>query len=262
MASGGRPSLSRRGFLTGFSARNAALAATGGLLAAHVARQEASAAYTLRPPGAQSESDFLATCLKCGQCVTACPFYALRLAKSGEAHVLGTPYFEPREIACQMCEGVPCARACPSGALDAEVAIKDARMGIAVLVDQENCLAYLGLRCEACYRACPMSGEAIQLEFQSQERTAKHAFFLPKVRGATCTGCGRCENACVMDSPAIRVLPREIAVARGAESYRIGWREDTVITGDFPAAQQAPAVDNLDAVLQSMGDTRAIEDNP
>ena len=34
-------------------------------------------------------------------------------------------------------------------------------MGLAVLSDQENCLAFQGLRCEVCYRACPLMGEAI-----------------------------------------------------------------------------------------------------
>lgn len=33
----------------------------------------------LRPPGALEEARFLASCIKCGQCVQVCPFHSLRL---------------------------------------------------------------------------------------------------------------------------------------------------------------------------------------
>ena len=59
-----------------------------------------------------------------------------------------------------MCEDIPCAKVCPSGALDREIeSIDDARMGLAVLVDQENCLNFQGLRCDVCYRECPKIDE-------------------------------------------------------------------------------------------------------
>ncbi|HMZ02430.1 MAG TPA: 4Fe-4S binding protein, partial [Burkholderiaceae bacterium] len=34
----------------------------------------------LRPPGALDEKDFLASCIKCGQCVQVCPVQAIKLA--------------------------------------------------------------------------------------------------------------------------------------------------------------------------------------
>ena len=34
----------------------------------------------LRPPGIQSEADFMARCIKCGKCVEACPYAALHVA--------------------------------------------------------------------------------------------------------------------------------------------------------------------------------------
>ncbi len=67
----------------------------------------------------------------------------------------------------------------PSGALDREEieSIDDARMGLAVLVDQENCLNFQGLRCDVCYRECPKIDEAITLELERNTRTGKRARF-------------------------------------------------------------------------------------
>ena len=48
-------------------------------------------------------------------------------------------------------------------------------MGIAV-VDNQSCIAFWGIQCDACYRACPLMDEAITLEYGRNERTGKHAF--------------------------------------------------------------------------------------
>jgi ferredoxin-type protein NapG len=125
-----------------------------------------------------------------------------------------------------MCETIPCVKACPSAALDHNlVDVDKARMGLAVLVDHENCLNFLGLRCDVCYRACPRIDKAITLEPQHNLRTARHAMFLPTVHSEACTGCGKCEQSCVLDTAAIKVLP--VALARGAPGaqYRLGWEE-------------------------------------
>ncbi len=95
-----------------------------------------------------------------------------------------------------MCEDIPCAKVCPSGALDREIeSIDDARMGLAVLVDRENCLNFQGLRCDVCYRECPKIDEAITPELERNTRTGKHARFLPTVHSDACTGCGKCEKS-------------------------------------------------------------------
>ena len=81
----------------------------------------------------------------------------------------GTPYFVARQVPCEMCEDIPCVKACPTGALDHSLTdINKARMGLAVLVDQETCLNFLGLRCDVCYRVCPVIDKAITLDPQTQ----------------------------------------------------------------------------------------------
>ncbi len=184
-------------------------------------------AQALRPPGALPESAFLSACIRCGLCVRDCPYDTLKLAELGaDGPATGTPYFTAREVACEMCDDIPCVAACPTGALDPALDdIDDARMGTAVLVDQENCLNFLGLRCDVCYRVCPVIDEAITLEMSHNTRSGHHAIFAPTVHAARCTGCGLCEKSCVLPEAAIKVLPARLARGASADHYRKGWEE-------------------------------------
>lgn len=217
-------SLARRRFINGVAA-----AGGGGLLALVAglhARQAALPAQALRPPGALAEAPFLAACVRCGLCVRDCPYGTLKLADLGDAVAPGTPYFTARSVPCEMCEDVPCVKACPTGALDHGLTdVATARMGLAVLIDQENCLNFLGLRCDVCYRVCPAVDRAITLETRHNPRSDRHALLLPTVHSDACTGCGKCEKACVLPQPAIRVLPRALAQGALPAHFRKGWEE-------------------------------------
>ncbi|MCP4433014.1 MAG: ferredoxin-type protein NapG [Gammaproteobacteria bacterium] len=183
-------------------------------------------AETLRPPGALTESEFVNACLRCGLCVRECPFDILSLAGLGENITPGTPYFSARQIPCEMCDDIPCVIACPSGALDhALSSIEDARMGLAVLFDQKKCLNFQGLRCDVCYRVCPLINKAITLQHRSNERSEKHALFIPTIDPEHCTGCGKCEHACVLESAAIQVFPLTLVSGKPDQHYLFGWEE-------------------------------------
>lgn len=180
----------------------------------------------IRPPGARAEAEFLGACIRCGMCVRDCPYHILDLATAGQNIATGTPYFTARSGPCEMCDDIPCVKACPTGALDPELKdIDKARMGLAVLVDHETCLNFLGLRCDVCYRVCPLIDKAITLEQRHNPRTDKHARFIPTVHSDQCTGCGKCEKACVLERAAIRVLPRHLAKGELGGHYRLGWEE-------------------------------------
>jgi len=72
----------------------------------------------LRPPGALDEKDFLASCIKCGQCVQVCPVNAIKLADLVDGFGVGAPYIAARDQACDFsCDAVQCILACPTGAL-------------------------------------------------------------------------------------------------------------------------------------------------
>ncbi len=211
---------------------NSVAAAAGGgcllALGAGLYSKSASAlpAQALRPPGALPEADFLAACVRCGLCVRDCPYDILKLSDLGDTVATGTPYFTARKIACEMCEDIPCVKACPTGALDPELTdINKAQMGLAALVDHESCLNFLGLRCDVCYRVCPVIDKAITLETQHNPRSDRHAMLLPTVHSDHCTGCGKCEKSCVLPEAAIKVFPRALAQGALPAHYRKGWEE-------------------------------------
>jgi ferredoxin-type protein NapG len=198
----------------------------------------------LRPPGALDEDEFLAACIKCGQCVQVCPVQAIKLADGDEGYGLGVPYIDARAQACDFsCDAVQCVLACPTGALSHAIATKEeVTMGIARLARPEACLAMQGqgftglargydfeglLRyedidrwepqpvasypydleiCDLCVRECPISG-AITLEPLSDDPA--DARRMPTVHPA-CVGCGTCEMICPTEPPAI-VIDTEFA---------------------------------------------------
>jgi len=229
-----REGVSRRQFL-GDALKTACGVGLFGLgLGLYSQRASSVPAWAIRPPGAIDEDHFLGACLRCGLCVRDCPFDMLYLGEAGQDVPTGTPYFVAREKGCEMCEDIPCVAACPTSALNHDLKdINDARMGLAVLVDQESCIAFQGLRCEVCYQVCPVKDEAITLDRQHNERSGKHALFIPVVHSERCTGCGKCEEACILEQAAIKVLPMHLAKGELGRHYRLGWEEKSRAGGSL-----------------------------
>jgi ferredoxin-type protein NapG len=216
----------RRQFLLGLAKMACGVGLGAGGLALYAKQARAVPPQALRPPGALDERAFQGACIRCGLCVRDCPYKILDLARPEQPIATGTPYFTARTGPCEMCEDIPCVKACPTGALDhALTDINAARMGLAVLVDQETCLNFLGLRCDVCYRVCPLLDKAITLEPQHNARTGKHTLFIPVVHSDQCTGCGKCEKGCVLEQAAIKVLPVRLAKGAPGKHYRLGWEE-------------------------------------
>ena len=237
----------RRRWLTDGLRTLAGVALVTGLLGVQQRQARALPATAIRPPGASaSEAEFQAACIRCGLCVRDCPYNTLRLARLGDEVALGTPYFVARDIPCEMCDDIPCVKACPTGALDPRLkVIEQARMGLAVVIDQEACIAFQGLRCEVCFNICPVRGQAISLNKQHNARSGKHAFFIPVVHSRDCTGCGKCEKACILEEAAIKVLPITLAKGMLGQHYRLGWEQkakagESLVTPDLPHQYNLP----------------------
>lgn len=178
---------------------------------AYASRGESS---LLRPPGAQGESDFMARCIKCGKCIEACPYQALKPAGNEAGMAVGTPRIDARDQACRLCEDFPCVDVCPTGALRDVSARSDVRMGVAV-IDEEGCIAFQGMRCEVCYRACPLIDQAIVIDYRMREGDAIHTLFAPVIDEDACVGCGLCVERCVVSEPTV-----PIRIATDAERAR------------------------------------------
>ena len=120
----------------------------------------------IRPPGAQDEARFLSRCLRCSECMKACPTSGLQ-PTLGEAGLEGlwTPVLKSRlgycDYAC-----TACGQVCPSGAIPPlPLERKRAQvLGVAV-IDRDRCLPWAaGTPCIVCQEMCPVPDKAIVLQ--------------------------------------------------------------------------------------------------
>jgi MauM/NapG family ferredoxin protein len=154
----------------------------------------------LRPPGAIAEIEFRNTCSQCGQCVSACPVYAIRIDHSGDEGA-GYPYIDAEYQPCVLCDGQPCMPACPTGALQI-VGREQIRMGLANWFEQ-TCRLATGEDCTICVDDCPIGLSAIEINDRQ---------IVVKEDG--CTGCGVCQNHCPTDPKSIIVIPKSAGEVR------------------------------------------------
>ena len=168
--------------------------------AARLAHRPAS--RPLRPPGAIDEPEFLGVCVRCGNCIRACPTHIIEpsLGRHGVASLL-TPILQFRENYC-LVDCTNCMEVCPSGALVRLSAEGKASRPIGLpQVDMNVCLLAEGRECTECRRWCPH--EAIRYVWSESEYT-----LIPQIDPQKCTGCGACEAVCpTKPNKAIVVVP-------------------------------------------------------
>jgi ferredoxin-type protein NapG len=197
-------------------------AALGLGLGSLAARREVSADPLLRPPGALDESHFLAACIRCGQCVEACPHDVLYLTGLDTGLESGTPAvgkyttesvagsddlyedaaaeMAARPAPCWLCPGqdqLLCIPACPTDALQPIEEESEIRMGV-VVIDRDRCLSWVGTACRSCWHACPFPNEALKLDWKTR----------PEVFAEACIGCAICSFVCPTEPTSIRIVPQ------------------------------------------------------
>ncbi len=198
---------SRRGFLTSLA---------GGLGVGFLAMQtpftlKQGKHQLIRPPGAIPETEFLRTCIRCGECMKSCLTNTLQpcLWESGFSG-LWTPKMDTRLAPCDQNCNV-CGKVCPTQAIRS-LSLEEknhAKVGTAVL-RKEMCLVWAENKlCLICDEICPYNA----IVFRPVE-----GYRRPVVVASKCNGCGFCEQRCpVKGESAIVVVPNgEIRLKEGS----------------------------------------------
>ncbi|NWF94121.1 MAG: 4Fe-4S binding protein [Syntrophaceae bacterium] len=165
----------------------------------------------IRPPGAIPESEFLRTCIRCGECMKSCLTNTLQpcLWESGFSG-LWTPKMDLRLFPCDQNCNV-CGKVCPTQAIRS-LSLEEkthAKVGTAVL-RKEMCLVWAQNKlCLICDEICPYNA----IVFRPVE-----GYRRPVVVASKCNGCGFCEQRCpVKGESAIVVVPEgEIRLKEGS----------------------------------------------
>ncbi len=199
-----------------FSRRGFFYSLAGGLAVGFLATKtpftlRQSKVQLIRPPGAIPESEFLRTCIRCGECMKSCLTNTLQpclweLGLSG----LWTPKMDLRLAPCDQNCNV-CGKVCPTQAIRSLPIDEktNAKVGTAIL-RKEMCLVWAQNKlCLICDEICPYNA----IVFRAVE-----GYRRPVVIASKCNGCGFCEQRCpVKGESAIIVVPDgEIRLKQGS----------------------------------------------
>jgi len=201
----------------------------------------------IRPPGSIPEAAFLAECIRCGECMKACPTNTLQPVwlKAG-LEGLFSPVITPRLAACAINCHV-CGKVCPTGAIRNLPLVEKQHVKVGTAwVARHNCLVWeQDKKCLVCDEVCPYN--AVSFQPVPGRRNA-----VPFVTANRCTGCGWCETKCpVQGESAIRVnIIGEVRIATGsyvekAREYGLVFRTrdnsiDRIAPGTFDAPGGKP----------------------
>ena len=174
----------------------------------------------IRPPGSVEESEFLERCIKCDQCINACPTNVLQPAtwREGGLEGLWTPVMNFNIAHCQL-KCTMCSEVCPTGAIRKITAEEKLGKGEHVdkgpivlgtaFFDKGRCLPHaMEIPCVVCEEVCPVSPKAIQTKDVEIKDAFGEVVVLnkPFIVPDLCIGCGICQAECpVKDSRAVYV---------------------------------------------------------
>lgn len=143
----------------------------------------------IRPPWSIKEDDFLESCTRCGDCITACTEEVIHSDS-------GYPIIDFSQSGCSFCGD--CASACKSGSIDRSASTA---WPYAIQIDNNRCLAHQGIVCQVCAEQCDAQAISISLT------TA--AVPIPQINESQCTACGYCIATCPNQALSINTQYRQ-----------------------------------------------------
>jgi len=193
----------------------------------------------IRPPGSRNETDFLATCARCGQCLKVCPTNVLQPAvwEAGPEGMF-TPSLDFRRGFCEWnCN--ECGKVCPTQAIQKlTLPVKQQTVIGRAYVDRNTCIPWSeGKECLVCQELCPTPSKAVILaegDVVAQGGRAEpggaaapgsgstpgaQKVMLPYVAPELCIGCGICQYNCPVPNQAaiiVRAVAESDAGSKGA----------------------------------------------
>jgi len=171
----------------------------------------------IRPPGAVAEHRFTGLCVRCGNCVRACPSRIIQpdVGEYGVAGFLAPAVRFPeisgdeeivleKTLYChQDCHR--CTQVCPSGAITRLALEEKQRTSMAVAkVDLTKCIRFQSIECYVCYDNCPYGAVSLVVSDKDHSTTVH-------IDADKCPGCGACTIVCPADpEKAISLEPRQV----------------------------------------------------
>ena len=182
--------------------------------------------FTIRPPGPIDEKEFLAKCIRCGECMKVCPTNGLHPLLFQEGlEGFWTPILVSRIGYCEF-TCTTCMEVCPTKALPLLSVEEKKKFVIGkARIDRNKCIPWRALaewdektewsdtfNCKVCEEHCPAEdeidkGKAIRLKpYKVQTREGERCIDRVYIVDRICIGCGICEKVCPVEGEsAIRV---------------------------------------------------------
>ncbi len=163
----------------------------------------------LRPPGSLPGDEMKLICMRCGNCLKACPTNIIQpLTDSGDLMNLFTPLVSFSQSYC-LTDCNHCGSVCPTGAIQRFKTEDKHQLFIGTaFVDPGLCLLTQNRECDRCRFYCDYDAVSIA--------NSGNFSVIPVINEEICVGCGACQVAC--PTRAIVIYPLEPKNQKGMAS--------------------------------------------
>jgi ferredoxin-type protein NapF len=185
----------------------------------------------IRPPSALPERDFFLNCIRCGNCISACPTDILYQQTDTDLPGFLAPAVDFSQSYC-LPDCKRCGDVCPSGAIQKFALEEKKNLVMAtVRVDFENCRLFNQKECDQCRLSCEY--DAISFQVLDPYLTP-----MPVIDTEKCVGCAACKIVCPENVIRIVLVPVRYSACGRYQSAPEGTKEDGVLLKILSSGKQ------------------------